>query len=93
MEECLYLLLISVLFTGEAREVHQICVLVGYGADAICPYMVFEIAQMLREENVIDVNDQTAYENYAAAVDRGISKVRIQIFVGKPRYFRFEKAY
>ena len=80
-----YLLLISVLFTGEAREVHQICVLVGYGADAICPYMVFEIAQMLREENVIDVNDQTAYENYAAAVDRGISKVRFQIFVGKAR--------
>ena len=79
------LLLISVLFTGEAREVHQICVLVGYGADAICPYMVFEIAQMLREENVIDVNDQTAYENYAAAVDRGISKVRIQIFVGTSR--------
>ena len=76
-----YLLLISVLFTGEAREVHQICVLVGYGADAICPYMVFEIAQMLREENVIDVNDQIAYENYAAAVDRGISKVRIQIIM------------
>ena len=86
------ILLISVLFTGEAREVHQICVLVGYGADAICPYMVFEMAQMLREENVIDVNDQTAYENYAAAVDRGISKVRIQIFVGKPRYFTFEIA-
>ena len=51
------------------------CVLVGYGADAICPYMVFEIAQMLREENVIEVDDDTAYENYAAAVDRGISKV------------------
>ena len=51
------------------------CVLVGYGADAICPYMVFEIAQMLKEENVIEVNDETAYENYAAAVDRGISKV------------------
>ena len=66
--------------------------LVGYGADAICPYMVFEMAQMLREENVIDVNDQAAYENYAAAVDRGISKVRIQIFVGKPRYFRFESS-
>ena len=44
-----------------------------------------KIAQILREENVSDVN-----ENYAAAVDRGISKVRIQILVGKPRYFRFE---
>ena len=56
------------------------CVLVGYGADAICPYMVFEIAQMLKEENVIDVNDETAYENYAAAVDRGISKVTFDNF-------------
>lgn len=55
--------------------------LVGYGADAICPYMVFEIAQMLREENVIDINDQIAYENYAAAVDRGISKVNFQIIM------------
>ena len=48
-----------------------------------------KIAQMLREENLIDVNDQTAYENYAAAVDRGIAKVRVQIFVGKRRYFKF----
>ena len=61
--------------------------LVGYGADAICPYMVFEIAQMLKEENVIDVNDQTAYENYAAAVDRGISKVRFQIFFEQAQVF------
>ena len=52
----------------------------------------FEIAQMLREENVIDVNGKIAYENYAAAVDRGISKLRIWIFVGKRRYFRFEIA-
>ena len=33
---------------------------------------------------------ETAYENYAVAVYREISKVRFQIFVGKPRYFRFE---
>ena len=64
-----------ILETGEAREVHQICVLVGFGADAICPYMVFEIAQMLKEDGVIDLDDDNAYENYAAAVDRGISKV------------------
>ena len=57
--------------TGEAREVHQICVLIGYGADAICPYMVFELAQMLREQGVIDIDDDTAYDNYAQAIDRG----------------------
>jgi hypothetical protein len=31
-----------VLETGEAREVHHHCLLVGYGADAINPYMAFE---------------------------------------------------
>jgi len=31
-----------VLETGEAREVHQHCLLIGYGADAINPYLAFE---------------------------------------------------
>lgn len=30
------------------------CVLLGYGADAICPYLVFELAASLRSEGVID---------------------------------------
>ena len=64
-----------VLETGEAREVHQLCILVGYGCDAICTYMVFEMTQMLNEENVIDCSDDEAFKNYVAAVDRGISKV------------------
>jgi glutamate synthase (NADPH/NADH) len=66
-----------ILETGEIREVHQICVAIGYGVDAICPYMVFELAQMLRSQNIIsqDMTDDMAYNNYVAAVDRGISKV------------------
>lgn len=30
------------------------CVLLGYGADAVCPYLVFEISQALRKEGVLD---------------------------------------
>ena len=30
------------------------CVLLGYGADAVCPYLVFEISQALRNEGVLD---------------------------------------
>lgn len=43
-----------ILETAEAREVHHVCVLLGYGADAICPYLVFEIAKNLRADNVFD---------------------------------------
>lgn len=63
--------------TGEAREVHHVCVLLGYGADAICPYLAFELAAALREENVIDasMNDKEIYSAYANAIETGISKV------------------
>lgn len=45
-----------VLETGEAREVHHMCVLLGYGADAICPYLVFDLARNLKLEGVIDAS-------------------------------------
>lgn len=79
-----------ILETGEIREVHQICVVVGFGVDAICPYMVFEIAQMLREENVIsaDITDEVAYTNYAAAVDRGISKVMAKMGISTMQSYK-----
>ena len=36
--------------TGEAREVHHACVLVGYGADAVCPWLIMEmIYKVVRE--------------------------------------------
>lgn len=36
--------------TGEAREVHHLCVLLGFGADAICPWLVMEsIHKIVRE--------------------------------------------
>lgn len=63
--------------TAEAREVHHICVLLGYGADAICPYLAFELAQSLRNDCVInpDVTDKQIYTAYAQATDTGIAKV------------------
>ncbi|XP_043646379.1 glutamate synthase [NADH], amyloplastic isoform X1 [Drosophila teissieri] len=63
--------------TAEAREVHHICVLLGYGADAICPYLAFELAQALRDDGVIgpEVNDKQIYAAYAQAIDTGIAKV------------------
>ena len=32
------------------REIHHMCLLLGYGADAVCPYLVFETFSKLREE-------------------------------------------
>lgn len=63
--------------TGEAREVHHMCVLLGFGADAICPYLVWEIFSNLREEGLIksELTDEDLYQNYVEAMERGIAKI------------------
>lgn len=72
-----------VLETGEAREVHHHCLLLGFGADAVCPYMVYEIGTKLKREGVIksDVPDYKLVANYIKSVCKGILKVRIVFFI------------
>lgn len=40
--------------TGEARDVHHMCTLIGYGADAICPYLAMEAIVALQEDGKVD---------------------------------------
>ena len=40
-----------VIETGEAREVHHFCVLAGYGAEAVNPYLAFQTIEALRIQN------------------------------------------
>nr|NVI74079.1 putative glutamate synthase 1 [Cucujiformia] len=63
--------------TAEAREVHHICVLLGYGADAICPYLALELAASLRDQGLLDtsLSNEAIYQNYAQAMKTGVSKV------------------
>jgi glutamate synthase (NADPH) large chain len=65
-----------VLETGETREIHHHALLVGYGADAINPYLAFETLWELRALGRIDAkDDKTVTKNYIKAVDKGLLKV------------------
>nr|MBE5725833.1 putative glutamate synthase 1 [Cucujiformia] len=66
-----------VMETGEAREVHHICVLFGFGADAVCPYLALELASSLRDQGVLDTSltDDNICQNYTQAINTGIFKV------------------
>jgi glutamate synthase (ferredoxin) len=62
--------------TGEAREVHHFCLLVGYGASAINPYLAFEtIDGMIREDMLPNVDHKTACKNFVKAATKGVVKV------------------
>ncbi|KAJ2238832.1 glutamate synthase [NADH], partial [Coemansia sp. RSA 475] len=62
--------------TGEARETHHFCTLVGYGVDAVCPYMVYEALAKLHRGNVlVGFTVPELIARFRLAVDDGIRKV------------------
>eukprot|EP01084_Bolivina_argentea_P192727 330784_1 len=68
--------------SGDAAEIHDYCTLLGYGADGICPYMVYNIINKLYYENnqqIIETignnNRNIAINNYINAISNGILKV------------------
>jgi glutamate synthase (NADPH/NADH) large chain len=65
-----------VIETGEAREVHHMCLLLGYGAAAINPYLAFETIEDRIAEGVSELHDPTkAIANYIKAASKGVLKV------------------
>src|SRR5262249_29158985 len=47
--------------TGDAREVHHYCLLIGYGASAINPYLAFEtLDDMIRQELLTGIDHRKA---------------------------------
>ncbi len=62
--------------TGEAREVHHFCLLTGFGADAINPYLAFEALWQARRDDLIDLDDDEAVvKSYRKAIAKGMLKV------------------
>ncbi len=61
--------------TGEAREVHHFCVLAGYGAEAINPYLAFETIEALRAKRHSELPATKVQQNFIKGVGKGIRKV------------------
>ena len=61
--------------TGEAREVHHMCVLAGYGAEAVNPYLAFETLEQLRLQNGSKLAAKDVQKNYIKALGKGVLKV------------------
>ncbi len=60
--------------TGEARQVHDFCLLGGYGAEAINPYLAMDTITALSDE-FPDVRHEDAQNHYVDAIKKGIKKV------------------
>ena len=62
--------------TGEARAVHHLALLIGYGAAAVNPYLGLRSAVALAESGQIEgVTGEQAAANYSDALQKGLLKV------------------
>ena len=64
-----------VIETGEARRVHDFCLLAGYGAEAINPYLAFDALTDLAPKLSQDVSTSELHQRYIKAITKGILKV------------------
>ena len=76
--------------SGEPREVSHFCLLVGYGAAAINPYLAFEtIAEMVQQGTLSPpVSAKYAEENFIKAMDKGLLKVMSKMGISAVQSYR-----
>ncbi|HEY4279862.1 MAG TPA: glutamate synthase large subunit [Conexibacter sp.] len=65
-----------VIETGEPREIHHMATLIGYGAAAINPYLMFESLDELADHGrlPVDLDRETAEERIVRAIGKGLLK-------------------
>jgi len=64
-----------VLETGEACLVHHFCTLLGYGIDAVNPWLAYQTIKQLRLSGYVKASQFEAEQSYRRAVENGIQKV------------------
>ncbi len=61
--------------TGEARDVHQIACLVGYGASCVSPYLALETVRELVDDGQVEGDYAACAMNYRTALENGLLKI------------------
>ncbi len=79
-----------VIETGEAREAHHFCTLLGYGAGAINPYLAFETIADLHADGLLpkDLSVEQASKNYIKAANKAILKVASKMGISTVQSYR-----
>jgi glutamate synthase (ferredoxin) len=77
-----------ILETGEAREVHHFSTLIGYGADAINPYMAFDSIHHMIAENMLEIDFDKAVYNFLKGSIKGVVKTMAKMGISTVASYR-----
>ena len=77
-----------ILESGEPREVHHFCTLIGYGVTAVNPYLALETVRDLQvRKRLGDITPEEAEKNYIKAAVGGIMKVMSKMGISTVRSY------
>ncbi len=78
-----------VIESAEPREIHHFATLIGFGANAINPFLAFETIEDMRSRNLIreDLTQEEAVANYITAVGKGIFKIMSKMGISTIRSY------
>ena len=79
--------------SGEIKETMHAALLLGYGASALCPYMVFAILDDLVKRHKVQENYATAEANYIKAVKKALLKIMAKMGISTIRSYRGAKIF
>ena len=75
--------------SGEPREAMHFCLLVGYGAGAVNPYLAYAtMAGMISDGQLRDIDEDTAVHNFVKAVGKSITKVASKMGISTTQSYR-----
>ncbi len=76
--------------TGEAREIHHFCLLIGYGAGAVNPYLAFETFRDLVERKVLPpgLDYHEVEKRFIKATNKAILKVIAKMGISTIQSYR-----
>ncbi|MFB5086756.1 glutamate synthase large subunit [Psychrobacillus sp. PGGUH221] len=74
--------------SGEAREVHHFAALIGYGVDAINPYLAFATIGEAIQNGHIDSSYKEAISKYSKGIAEGVVKVMSKMGISTVQSYR-----
>ncbi len=77
-----------VLESGEPREIHHFCLLFGYGASAVNPYLALATLREMSDQGFLKVGFDKAVKNYIKAIGKGLLKVMSKMGISTLQSYR-----
>ncbi|RFU71060.1 glutamate synthase large subunit [Peribacillus saganii] len=74
--------------SGEIREVHHFAALIGYGVDAINPYLAYAVFKQAVADGSLKVSYEEAVSKYVKAVTEGVVKVMSKMGISTVQSYR-----